>query len=78
MVGSLDHLAAELHAWSVRLEGSLGYLANPPPERGQRWCNMADWPIGFCTWPGIDQVIEAQFTLCQGVRPSVCTLETAP
>ncbi len=39
---------------------------------------MADVPIGFCTWPGIDQVIEAQFTLCQGVRPSVCTLEIAP
>jgi hypothetical protein len=34
--------------------------------------------FGFASYPGINQIVRASFTLSHGVSPSVCTIEMAP
>lgn len=33
---------------------------------------------GYCTFPGINQVISADFTLSHGITPSICTMRIVP
>lgn len=39
---------------------------------------MAGEPQGLATFPGVNQVVRASYTLSHGVSPGVCTMEIAP
>lgn len=39
---------------------------------------MSNAPQGYCTFPGIGQVLQASFTMAHGISPSVCRLEMVP